>query len=940
MINLTCPRCLHSWSVDSLAYGFSIVCPGCGDNVELSRDIERTTEHASDSDVSDTKKERGLAIERVLEPAKSSDELGWLGQFRVTELLGEGGMGFVFRAEDPKLRRVVALKVMRPEVAINPVSRKRFLREAQAAAGLTHDHILPIFLVDEANGVPFIAMPLLKGETVSQRLERIGAFTVEEAVRIGRETAEGLHAAHDFGLIHRDIKPANLWLESPRGRVKILDFGLARRVDNNDLLSASGAIIGSPAYMAPEQAAGKAIDARADLFSLGCVLFQMTTGRKAFDGSDVITILNALANYQPPLITAIKPGLPETLARIVEKLLQKNPNDRFRNAAQLGAALAQIDLTSIAVGVSTQTGPALSGGAGVLSATDTENRELTRQGVHDRTALVDLESPKKSRKRAIIVASVGFIVAISAYLIWNYSHSPVNHPIADSGKQPAELEEGKTNNSPTKHDPPTPKLELPAIPVPPDLDAWNRDVAETVCLARGSAWFPFPGAKDDVPAGDIGSLPKPPFRIQLHRIDILPETDPRVIWPKLHDLNQLASLFSLGSTVDDAMLLRLQRLPKLSQFDAMGSRIKGHGLRVFKDFPQLTRILIGRSPFTDSSLGHLESVTQIQTLTLIDVAVRGDGLAHLRNHQKLTELSLMWTLVNDEGLSHLPTLPNLKKLDLTANEITDDGFLGLERFPSLTTIVVTDTRVTAEAIEKFRAQRPNLMVEKKPAEFQDPNMAKWIIEGGGAVVLWGSDKIIKNVNDLPTQPAQIKEALLLNNYKLNDIDSVKTVYLRHAKRIVFGGTPNVTVKTLEYLKALARLESLEFGLVEKPKDWLARLDEFPQLIELTLPPLEYTADDLRVLAQLPELQKLHLHNSRFGPGTIERLMEIPKLTALDFDICPITDGNLSEFAQFKNLKTLKFMRTQVTPEGVSELQSKLPGCRVELAADPKPPPPP
>ena len=216
-----------------------------------------------------------------LAPSQAADELGRLGCYRVLKVLGHGGMGVVFEAEDPQLRRKVALKAMLPTLAASETARKRFLREAQTAAAIEHDHIVPIFQVGEDRGVPFIAMPLLKGEPLDRRLLRESRLPLSEVIRIGRETAAGLAAAHKKGLIHRDIKPANLWLEET-GRVKILDFGLARAAADSGQLTQSGAIIGTPAYMAPEQVDGKTLDARCDLFSLGCVLYRLSTGELPF----------------------------------------------------------------------------------------------------------------------------------------------------------------------------------------------------------------------------------------------------------------------------------------------------------------------------------------------------------------------------------------------------------------------------------------------------------------------------------------------------------------------------------------------------------------------------------------------------------------------------------------------------------------------------------
>jgi hypothetical protein len=235
---------------------------------------------------------------------------------------------------------------MNPDVALKPDSRERFLREARSAAALTHDHIVPIYQVDEQNGVPFIAMPFLMGEPLDVRLKREKPLPIADAVRIARETAEGLAAAYAVGLIHRDIKPGNLWLEERPGqapRVRILDFGLARGPSDDACLTMSGVILGTPAYMAPEQARSEKVDHRADLFSFGVVLYEMTTGHRPFSGRDAMAALSALLTEQPQPANKVNPAVPADLSALIKRLLNKSPDDRPATAAEVVSALREIE---------------------------------------------------------------------------------------------------------------------------------------------------------------------------------------------------------------------------------------------------------------------------------------------------------------------------------------------------------------------------------------------------------------------------------------------------------------------------------------------------------------------------------------------------------------------------------------------------------------------
>jgi eukaryotic-like serine/threonine-protein kinase len=279
-----------------------------------------------------------------LRPPEGPDEIGWLGQYRVLKLLGQGGMGIVFLAEDSHLQRRVALKVIKPEAAGNLEVRQRFLREARAIAALKHDHVVIVYAVGQDQDVPYLAMELLQGQSLHDRLDKGPPLTVAEVLRIGLEAATGLAAVHESGLIHRDIKPANLWLEAPKGRVKLLDFGLARICRDEIRLTEVGTVLGTLDYMSPEQARALDLDARSDLFSLGCVLYRMCSGQLPFRGANALAVVTALAvDMPPPLRTQPHAETPAELAELVTRLLAKQPEDRPRSTQEVVAALEAIE---------------------------------------------------------------------------------------------------------------------------------------------------------------------------------------------------------------------------------------------------------------------------------------------------------------------------------------------------------------------------------------------------------------------------------------------------------------------------------------------------------------------------------------------------------------------------------------------------------------------
>jgi serine/threonine protein kinase/regulation of enolase protein 1 (concanavalin A-like superfamily) len=278
-----------------------------------------------------------------LGPPRGEGELGWLAHYRVRSLIGQGAIGLVFLAEDTQLSRLVALKVIRPELAGTWEVRDRFVREAQATAAIKHDHIVTIYQVGRDVQTQFLAMEYLKGMSLQRWLERGRKPSIDVVLRLAREIASGLAAAHRNGLFHRDIKPANIWLEAPNARVKILDFGMARSERDDVHITHSGTVMGTPAYMSPEQARGEIVGAVSDLFSLGCVLYRLVAGRSPFEGSTIMAVLSALASDRPPLLSQIDPEIRPELAELVERLLAKVPTARPASSQAVVEAVRAIE---------------------------------------------------------------------------------------------------------------------------------------------------------------------------------------------------------------------------------------------------------------------------------------------------------------------------------------------------------------------------------------------------------------------------------------------------------------------------------------------------------------------------------------------------------------------------------------------------------------------
>lgn len=404
MTGLKCPRCGQQLEGDESKLKAPF-CPRC-ENPEANRTAEPdyptiieapgsagksglSSQSATNHDTVAPSRAYGpLSVYPFLSPADSPDELGWLAHYRVMKLLGEGGMGMVFEAIDNQLQRKVALKVMKPEIAKEELARQRFLREARVTASVKSDHVVVIHQVGMHGDTPYLAMEFLHGEPLDKWLSGRGRPTLEEVLRFGMEISSGLASAHSIGLIHRDIKPGNIWLESKEetkrmkdekdktqspssltvrpssSRVKILDFGLARVSCDKANLTHTGLVLGTPAYMSPEQAEGIEVDSRCDLFSVGCVLYELATGVRPFTGPTVMATLLAVGTKDPTPPIQLNPDLPPALSDLILRLLAKKPQNRPDSAQEVADALQ-----------------AIGNEAGVLNATPTTGipRPMTTQ---------------------------------------------------------------------------------------------------------------------------------------------------------------------------------------------------------------------------------------------------------------------------------------------------------------------------------------------------------------------------------------------------------------------------------------------------------------------------------------------------------------------------------------------------------------------------------
>ena len=268
-----------------------------------------------------------------------------LKHFHIGDLIGEGGMGQVYRAQDTRLHRPVAVKVLSPEITSDPERKQRLLQEARAAARINHPAIAQIYDADEQEGTTFIVLELIEGSTIQDRIAH-RELDLLGAIDVAIQVADGLARAHQLGIVHRDIKPANVML-TPDGQAKILDFGLAKvldpAADQIQLASTrSGMVMGTAAYMSPEQARGLPVDPRTDVFSLGVLLYEMVAGHSPFERDNFMNTLHAVGFDEPSPLSSMQTHVPDVLQRIVSRCLQKQPADRYPDARQVAQELRRV----------------------------------------------------------------------------------------------------------------------------------------------------------------------------------------------------------------------------------------------------------------------------------------------------------------------------------------------------------------------------------------------------------------------------------------------------------------------------------------------------------------------------------------------------------------------------------------------------------------------
>jgi eukaryotic-like serine/threonine-protein kinase len=938
-------------------------------------------------------------IKRLLDAPQAPDEIGRVGDFRILRVLGVGGMAVVFEAVDCHLKRHAALKLMRPAVASKPGSTDRFLREAQSAAALKHEHIVTVYQVGMHGSAPFLAMELLHGESLDDRLKN-GRPSIDEVLRIGREIAEALAAAHALGLLHRDIKPANIWLEQPRsvagavpqtngqrlpgiahvpGIVKILDFGCAKLWSDESGITHVGLMIGTPAYMAPEQLTGKTVDPRADLFSLGCVLYCMASGRPPFGGDNLLSVVRSLALEEPIPLAQLNPQIPQPLSDLVAQLLAKNADDRPASAlavverltvieqqrrpaqrretpdappsADRGAKslrrrnglVAIIGLALLVPFLSILFGAQLirivtNKGAIVVTIDDptvgvtvAENQvvlhdgrgqaEITlAAGEHTLTVALKLPSGVSSFETEKFTLERGGKKIIQAQKeLDRIAAASVAAPVnsAASIAAPANSAASIAARRDSSPKPPLSHADSHAVPTDPDraAAAWTLSQGGFVDLRTE------PGAHA-IRVTSAHALPAGRFELTSVNLGGRPVTDADL--ERFHGLAHLIEFALNGAPVTDAGVAHLTDLPDLKNLALSNTRVTDAGLQSIGTLPKLEWLFLDGTPVTDAGLKHLKSLKNLTLLDLINTPITDAALVELAHLPKLGSLLLQRTRVTDLGLARIRGVSHLRELDLSRLPISDAGLANVRDLSDLRSLWLSETRITDVGLASV-AHLPHL---------DTLFLENTVVTDNGLVAL----ERIKNLKQLSVRGLhRIDDSAIP---KLVHLQSLLKLDIRDCHVSASGvatlrsALPGAQIQWSEPNDAAAKYVLEAHGTIDVILDAGAEKRHIKAIADVPTQPFRLVGVQLAgthsplyqsIMAMknrgLDGLVSIDFSNTVLDDGDVDRLQSPPTVRALSIAGTHVTDKCLAYLKGWQALERLNITVTAIHGSGLMHLQS-------------------
>jgi len=677
----------------------------------------------------------GISLE-FLSPSDKPASLGRIGHYEVQQVLGHGAFGIVLKAFDEVLHRLVAIKVLSPELAKASPPRKRFLREARSAAAIRQEHVVAIYAVEE-QPIPYLVMEYIPGITLEQALHEHGPLNVKDVLRFGQQIATGLAAAHAQGLIHRDIKPSNILLENGlSGKVKITDFGLARAADDASMTQ-SGVIAGTPMYMSPEQATSGDIDQRSDLFSLGSVLYVMVSGRPPFRAATTLAVLKRVVEDTPRPIPTIIADTPSWLCAIIAKLQAKQPKDRFATAQEvadlLGRCLADVQANrpvtlpeNIIVDekIETMVTP-----VNRLSASETSRRHTTSRrawptiaslalillvglGVTEATGVTQLTSTVirlttgsgtlviETDDPGVKVTIDGEEVSIQGAGVEQLTLKPGQYKIAAMKDGKAVSQELVTI---TRGGREVVRVSMEGVAVT-DHKSVNRHDPER----HAAEWLLSIGLPALIHFDDVDRLIKTNEELPSEKFELLHinmPSSPQISDENLAHFNGCQGLKYLNLTntaTGNAGLANFKDSKRITKLELGGISATSSGLAAFEGCDDLHYLNLGNSSFGDSGMVHFKNSKKIATLLLQQCNVTDAGLANFNGCNELTVLSLLSTQTTDAGIANFRSCIHINDANLSGTQLTDAGLEHVAHWKKLIGLGLVGTAVTDAGLPRLK----------------------------------------------------------------------------------------------------------------------------------------------------------------------------------------------------------------------------------------------
>lgn len=635
-----------------------------------------------------------------LDEPKSDEEIGRIGGFPVIEVIGSGSMGIVLRGRDEDLSRDVAIKILRPSLSAHPRYRERFLREARAMAAIDHPHVVPVHHVGSHEGLPFMVMKHLQGESLGSRLRRQGPMPEQQLRKLAVQIAQGLDAAHRSGTIHRDVKPENIWLEAPGDAVRLLDFGLVCPSDDSKI-TVDGVVIGTPAYMSPEQASGKA-DKRSDFYSLGAVLYEAASGKLPFPGDTVVEVLSSLGSTSPQDLHRHNSRLTSEFTGTVMQLLSKDAAKRPASSDALLRLTKPLDQATRTPSVTSLIAIACTAliALGVI---------VLQMRTPTGTIVVELADDVDPRAVKIEAASDGKVHVIDSLRGWDITVDEGRYRVSiiggDDSLTLSNQSVAVTRNN-KKHlrvyhrpneDAPPAHRSGPAEPASPMMATETKDQPKQadIEIERSLARWVFSVGGSVQVIGQQDRLvkirepgPAADAIVSLHTVD-LQDCDIRD-----EDIDRIVTLGKvyrvyLGSNSKPSALTgdSLRRLSALkgglSDLTLKNVNFDRSSLQHLTAFTALKNLHI-KSPLTDDDLQSLATL-RLKSLSISKSGLSGEGLKHL-SALPLEALRLYDATLDGKAISDMPAWPKLETLVINAppkSTITDQTLLSLRKYPGL-----------------------------------------------------------------------------------------------------------------------------------------------------------------------------------------------------------------------------------------------------------------